>query len=130
MERGPGEYGSIHLTFEEYLAAVAVALKDQGDAAGMAERILPRLDEPAWHEVTRLLVGYVGLVQQMDAVAGKLVWHLAGATPQATVLAGEAVEDVGRSGVTPRSRQTVERGSLELAEGEEPRETPFLQSGF
>lgn len=119
LERGPGEYGFIHLTFEEYLAAVAIALDAQGDAARMAERVLARIGEPAWHEVARLLVGYVGLVQQLDSVAGTLVEKLSGETAPAVILAGEAVEDVGRSGVTPRSRRTVVESLVETMQGSE-----------
>ncbi len=123
LERGPGEYGFIHLTFEEYLAAVAIALDAQGDAARMTEQVLARLDEPAWHEVARLLVGYVGLVQQLDAVAGSMVEKLAGKAAQAVVLAGQAVEDVGRSGVTPRSKRTVVEALVPTMQGSdvEPR---------
>jgi len=95
LERGPEEYGFIHLTFEEYLAAVAIALAAQGDRRGLVEAIAGRLGDPAWHEVALLLIGYVGLIQQLDVVAGAVVERLVGERPgapgQAVVLAGAAV---------------------------------------
>ena len=111
LERGPEEYGFIHLTFEEYLAAVAIALAAQGDRRGLVEAIAGRLGDPAWHEVALLLIGYVGLIQQLDVVAGAVVERLVGERPgapgQAVVLAGAAVLDVGTGGVTPRSRRSA-----------------------
>ena len=76
LERGPGEFGFIHLTFEEYLSAVALALAHQGDGKAIALALLPTIGEPAWREVARLTVGYVGFIQQMDKVADDILLNL------------------------------------------------------
>ena len=55
------------------MAAVAIALEAQGDAKGLVEALGARVGQPAWHEVGLLTVGYVGLIQQLDRVAGEVV---------------------------------------------------------
>lgn len=111
LERGPGEYGFIHLTFEEYLAAVAIALQAQGDVKALVEALSAHVGEPAWHEIGLLTVGYVGLIQQLDRVAGEaveaLVTQQPGPAGMAVVLAGEAVIDACPVGVPPTSRERV-----------------------
>ncbi len=111
LERGPDEYGFIHLTFEEYLAAAAIALRHQGDAAAIAKELAGHVGEAPWHEIIRLTVGYVGLVQQMDRVAGGIVQALAAEQPgppgEAVVLAGEAVVDACEAGVDADNRARV-----------------------
>ncbi|MCP4658393.1 MAG: SUMF1/EgtB/PvdO family nonheme iron enzyme [bacterium] len=111
LERGAGEYGFIHLTFEEYLAAVAIAREAQGDPGRMAGELARRVEDPAWREVSLLLIGYVGLIQQLEGVAGSVLERLVTDPPgppgQAAVLAGEALLDVGFSAVTPSSRRAV-----------------------
>ncbi len=117
LERGPGQWGFIHLTFEEYLAAVAIALEAQGNPRAMLHRLAPHLGDPAWREVALLLVAYVGLVQQLDAVAGGLVEALARERPgppgEAVVLAGDAILEVGATGVGAGSREVVTAALLE-----------------
>jgi len=113
LERGPGQYGFIHLTFEEYLAAVALAQQGQEDVSPVVQALLARVAEPAWREVTLLAVGYLGIVQQRDQAASKVVEGLlAGAVAtqgRSAVLAGEAVADACPSGVTPACRaETVQ----------------------
>lgn len=111
LARGPEEYGFIHLTFEEYLAAVAVALAGQGDCRPIVNRLAAHVGEPAWREVALLTVGYVGIIQQLDRVAGDVVETLAAEQPgprgEAVVLAGEAVLDAWPGGVPPESKQKV-----------------------
>lgn len=117
LERGPGEYGFIHLTFEEYLAAVAIALLGQGQAEIIAAALAVHVGEPAWHEVGLLTVGYVGLIQQLDTVAGSVVETLVQAQPgpagAAVVLAGEATVDAGTVGIPSASRECVRAALLE-----------------
>ncbi|MBI5839731.1 MAG: SUMF1/EgtB/PvdO family nonheme iron enzyme [Chloroflexi bacterium] len=111
LERGPGEYGFIHLTFEEYLAAVALALKGQGDSAPIIETLSAHVGEQAWREVTLLTIGYLGIRQQLPKVGGEVVEALVNNKPgpagEAVVLAGDAVLDTWPGGVPPRSRERV-----------------------
>jgi formylglycine-generating enzyme required for sulfatase activity len=111
LERGPGEYGFIHLTFEEYLAAVAIARRGQGDCRPIVNYLSAHVGDAAWREVSRLTVPYLGIIQQLEEVAGEVVEALIveqpGAPGEAVVLAGQAVLDAGETGVPPGSRQAV-----------------------
>ena len=134
LERGPGQWGFIHLTFEEYLAAVAIALEAQGNPRAMLHRLAPHLGDPAWREVSLLLVAYVGLVQQLDAVAGGLVEALARERPgppgEAVVLAGDAILEVGATGVGAGSREVVTAALVESMQSTEVPNTLRRRAGL
>ncbi len=58
VEVGQGQYGFVHLTFQEYLAALF--LKNTGEVGGVEaiwSNIKDRCSNPRWHEVIRLLIG-------------------------------------------------------------------------
>ena len=113
LERGTAEYGFIHLTFEEYLAAVAVALSGQGSGQVIAEKLLAHLGEQPWREVSLLAVGYLGIIQQLDSVAGEVVERLAETNnAEAVILAGEAVLDARPAGVPQKSCEKVIRALI------------------
>jgi formylglycine-generating enzyme required for sulfatase activity len=117
LERGPGEYGFIHLTFEEYLAAVAIALRGQGDCRPIVDYLSARVGDAAWREVALLTVPYLGIIQQLDRVAGEVVEALVAEQPgeagAAVVLAGQAMLDAGKTGVPVGSRQVVTEALVE-----------------
>lgn len=111
LERGAGQYGFIHLTFEEYLAAVGIARLGQKEIDPIVAILAEHIDEPAWREVAFLTIGYLGIVQQWEEMAADVVSGLLarrpGAAGQAIVLAGEAVVDAWPGGVTPQCREQV-----------------------
>jgi formylglycine-generating enzyme required for sulfatase activity len=116
LERGPGEYGFIHLTFEEYLAAVALALTGQGNSASIIETLSAHVGEQDWREVTLLTIGYLGIRQQLPKVAGEVVEALVNNQPgppgAAVVLAGDAVLDTWPGGVSLQSKEYVSQALL------------------
>ena len=111
LERGPGFYGFIHLTFQEYLAALAIVQQGQLDVQPMVAALGQRLGHENWREVTLLAVGCLGLVKQNEEAASAVVTRLlqqAAGEPGAAVLwAGAAVKDVWPDGVTPACRDEV-----------------------
>lgn len=111
LERGSGQYGFIHLTFQEYLAAIAVAQRGQSDLAPVVDLLAERLADPRWHEVLLLTIGYLGIVQQRDEAAGEVLHRLIERSPSepgaGVVLAGEAVLDTWPGGVTKECRDTI-----------------------
>lgn len=104
LERGSGQYGFIHLSFEEYLAAVALAQQGQQSVEPVVSALGDHIGDPAWREVCLLTVGYLGIVQQRDQAAGAvaegLLCSTAGEPGQAQVLAGDAAADAWPGGVT------------------------------
>nr|BAL53191.1 signal transduction protein [uncultured Chloroflexota bacterium] len=134
VERGPGEYGFIHLTFEEYLAAVAIALHGQGSAQPVIEMIQPYIGEQSWREVLLLTIAYLGIRQQLPKVAGEVVEALLQVQQQdsseAILLAGEAVLDTWPGGVPPRTRETVIQALIPLMQNANVRPSLRRRAGL
>ena len=73
VERGPGQFGFIHLTFQEYMSGVAIAQKGQSELSPVAMALAENIADDNWHEVSLLAIGYLGLVQQRDEAAGEVL---------------------------------------------------------
>jgi predicted NACHT family NTPase len=116
LERGAGEFGFIHLTFQEYLAAIAVAQRGQSDLQPVVDILADHIDDPRWREVSLLTIGHMGIIQQRDEAASDVLLRLLERKPgragTAVVLAGEAVLDTWPGGVTGRCRDTVKEALL------------------
>lgn len=59
LERGPGQWAFLHLTFQEFFAAVGLHSQER-----FQEEALEHLLDPRWEEVVRLGVGYMALIQK------------------------------------------------------------------
>lgn len=118
LDRGGRQYGFIHLTFQEYLAAVALAQKGQQGIEPIVEALAEHVGQSTWHEVTLLTIGYLGVVQQRDeaasAVLEELIRRAPGPAGEAVVLAGQAVADTGVAGVTRPCRKNVIEALLQV----------------
>lgn len=114
LERGTGQYGFIHLTFQEYLAGVAVVQKGQDGIAPIVEELAQHLGDDSWHEVSLLAIGHLGINQQREIAASNVLEQLIAQhpQPQAVLLAGEAVADVWPNGVTAQCRERVQGALL------------------
>lgn len=66
VERGQGTYGFLHLTFQEYLAAVAVAQKGQSDPQPVVDALAARLDDDGWRAIPSLWPGIACSWKQQD----------------------------------------------------------------
>ncbi len=107
LERGERLYGFIHLTFQEYLAAVALVQRAQAEVGELTRFLAEHLADPAWREVILLTIGYLGIVQRRDEATSEVLERLLQVPDPpglAVVLAGEALADVGVDGVTTSCR--------------------------
>jgi predicted NACHT family NTPase len=91
--RGEGIYAFSHLTFQEYLAALAVAARDD-----YVEFVLARMDKAWWREVILLAAGYLSTQSQERTT--RLIRALADKKKEPQpyhnlVLASECLRDVG-----------------------------------
>jgi len=111
LDRGGGQYGFIHLTFQEYLAGMALAKLAEQEVGPLVDELARHVDDAAWREVLLLAVGYLGIVQKRDGAAGAVLEELIRRAPgppgEAVILAGRAVADMRAGGVTPACRQMV-----------------------
>jgi formylglycine-generating enzyme required for sulfatase activity len=133
LERGAGRYGFIHLTFEEYLAAVGIARLGQRDIGPVVSTLAKHVGDPTWREVTLLTIGHMGVVQQWEEVSSDVVQALIEREPgepgQAVVLAGEAVADAWPGGVTPACKETAVRAMLQTLRSERAQPTVRAAGG-
>ena len=111
VERGQREYGFIHLTFQEYLAAIGISLKEEADLKPVAKEIARHVGNDNWHEVTLLAIAYIGIIQQRTKPASRvlemLIQQQPGELGEAVVLAGQAVADMSPGGITAKFKQTI-----------------------
>ncbi len=128
LDLGGERFRFVHLTFQEYLAAVGLAQKGQQDVAPMVAALAPRLVDPNWREVALLAVGYLALVQHRDQAAGDLLTRLIERVPgaEALVFAGRALLDVGPTGVPAEVRSRVVQ-ALNVARSDDVRVSSRLR---
>ena len=113
VERGVDQYGFLHLTFEEMLAAKGIALEAQLGPQGAVAIICRHLEDPAWQETIQLSVGALGVVGQQPLAAGQVLQQLCQAQladdvrGQNVIIAGKALLDVGEVGVGRRAAVLV-----------------------
>ncbi|HRY14872.1 MAG: SUMF1/EgtB/PvdO family nonheme iron enzyme [Candidatus Competibacteraceae bacterium] len=116
LNRGGDQFGFIHLTFQEYLAGVAVIQRGQQEIGPIVDQLTAHVGDATWHEVSLLAVGYLGLVQRRDEAAGAVLEALiagaSGRLGEAAVLAGDALVDIGSNGISADSRVCIVQGLL------------------
>ncbi|MBC8447640.1 MAG: SUMF1/EgtB/PvdO family nonheme iron enzyme [Chloroflexi bacterium] len=110
-ERGLGQFGFFHLTFEEYLAARQMARQRAEERRDMLRK---HWEEPRWHEVILLAAGQLGIVEaRRDDVSDCIedLLQMESVDPanagRQVVLAGRALADIGLRSVTNRTRRWV-----------------------
>lgn len=105
VERGKGQYGFIHLTFEEALAAYGLVASGQIDRSKSFAYIQDHLTDPAWRETILLSVGVVGLINRQPLAAGEIARAIlkmkCGEDHKGynILLAGACLEDVSENGL-------------------------------
>jgi formylglycine-generating enzyme required for sulfatase activity len=116
LERGPGQYGFIHLTFQEYLAGMALAQQAQEGVDEAVQALARHVGDPTWREASLLCIGYLGIVQRREKAASAVVERLLreqpGAPGEAVVLCGDAVADAWPGGITSVCRDAVRAALL------------------
>jgi formylglycine-generating enzyme required for sulfatase activity len=117
VDKGGRQYSFIHLTFQEYLTAAALAQRGQQEVEPIVEALSLHVGEATWREVSLLTLGYLGLVQQRDeaagAVLGELVQRSPGPAGEAAILAGEALLDMGHGIITSEFRVRIVEALLQ-----------------
>lgn len=128
QERGYQQFGFLHLTFEEYLAARA--LLESVTINDPDHLIHERCVDPAWREVLRLMVASAS-----QREAQRLLFHLMDA-PTTTetcgrpvVLAGECLLDIGRTRATQHAWHAVVERLVDLLATSSPALTIRLAAG-
>ena len=79
VERGPDAYSFLHLTFQEYFAARALA--DMSDADARWRILEPHLRDPRWRETILLTAGELGVMKRREAEVTDLVRRMLGTVP-------------------------------------------------
>ena len=110
-ERGLGQFGFFHLTFEEYLAAREMARQR---AEERREMLRAHWEDPRWREVILLAAGQLGIAEARQDDVSDFVVDLLEMEPQdpanagrQAVLAGRALADIGPRSVTGVTRRSV-----------------------
>ena len=110
-ERGLGQFGFFHLTFEEYLAAREMARQR---VERRREMLRAHWEDPRWQEVILLTAGQLGIVEAREGDVSDCLEDLLQMEPRdptnsgrQVVLAGRALADIGPRSVTRPTRRWV-----------------------
>jgi formylglycine-generating enzyme required for sulfatase activity len=123
-ERGLGQIGFFHLTFEEYLAAREIARQRSEERRAMLKR---HWEDPRWREVILLAAGQLGIAESKTDDVSDYLEDLLKMEPvdpanegRQVVLAGRALADMGAHSVTRRTRQWVREALVETMQDLDP----------
>lgn len=118
IEKGAKQYGFIHLTFEEYLAGYGLALEKQ---ATLFEKFVELLKQPEhWKESLLLSLGVIAVVKTNQEAAKLLLEQLLQTKqPDAVLLSGELLVDVGASVLGRRMAASIQKGLLDQAQDDQ-----------
>jgi formylglycine-generating enzyme required for sulfatase activity len=110
-ERGLGQFGFFHLTFEEYLAARQIARQRAEERRAILKA---HWEDPRWQEVILLTAGQLGIAEARRDDVSDFVEDLLKMEPadpaeagRQAVLAGRALADIGPRSVTNQTRRWV-----------------------
>ena len=118
VEAGPGAYRFSHLTFQEYLAALAMIARDD-----YVEYILQRAPEAGWREVILLAVGQLSAISNERTT--KLIQRIADLKAEPApyhnlVLAIDALRDAGSTRVESKAAVEIQGRVKRILERERP----------
>ncbi len=136
VERGQGQYGFIHLTFEEMLAAYGVVQAGQLELDDSLSIIRQHFTDPGWRETILLAVGVWGLLNRQPRAAGEVVramlkMECGGENACKNILlAGACLEDVGESGLGHLAAQQVTEALLAASRNRALPPTVQRDAGF
>ena len=136
VERGRGQYGFLHLTFEEALAAMGLVEKGQLDRNISIALIQEHLTDPAWRETILLAIGVWGLLYNQRLVAGEVVRAILNMecegefVGQNILVAGACLEDVGEPGLGRAAASEVTNALLDAAHNRNLPPTVQRDAGF
>ncbi|HNB51088.1 MAG TPA: SUMF1/EgtB/PvdO family nonheme iron enzyme, partial [Anaerolineales bacterium] len=122
-ERGLGQLGFFHLTFEEYLAARYIASKRTDDQKKMLK---DHWHDPRWQEVILLAAGQLGIIQNSEYIndyLSDIVLIQAENREQLgrpAVLAGRALADIGERVVKRNIARLIKRHLRETMQDIDP----------
>lgn len=109
---------------------MAIAQRGQRGVDSVVETLGQHVDDDNWHEVSLLTIGYMGIIQQLDQVAGEVVRRLIKLSPGqpgvAIVLTGQAVVDALPGGVDQGTSRFVQT-ALTKTLAADRRVTPVLR---
>jgi formylglycine-generating enzyme required for sulfatase activity len=135
LERGEGQYGFLHLTLEEMLAAKGIAQLFFDDREAALEVFQRYLLDPGWQETLQLAVGVVGVIKQQPKSAGSILQHVMGlampadASCRQVVFAGEAALDIGSAGVSRPAARAVQAALAQAMQAADCRITTRRDAG-
>jgi formylglycine-generating enzyme required for sulfatase activity/energy-coupling factor transporter ATP-binding protein EcfA2 len=121
LERGERQYGFLHLTLEEMLAAQGIVQRmdaSQEDVIGLFRRYL--LD-PAWQETLQLAIGFIGVIQRRPRVAGEMLQELLAREVPANkadrgrraIFAGKTLLDMGPTNLSRAAALKIEHALVQ-----------------
>ncbi|MAT95820.1 MAG: hypothetical protein CL608_01535 [Anaerolineaceae bacterium] len=117
---GPDSVGFLHLTFQEYNAALALVRLADEQLAPLQTALQARLHQPGWHEVVLLTLGILALVEYRPEAAHALMQQLLdNAQPdkdaETILLLGEAAVMLGQETLSLGLKTAVPRALTQTA---------------